>query len=123
MAARGTVLVADTTWEIADVIVEVLADEGYQVWQAAEVSAVITAILADPPDLILIDECAAEMSRRNVLRDLQTWGVDVPIVIMTTNPEAVDDLTAHGAARCLLKPFELDQLLDCVTRYIRPRVR
>jgi len=43
---------------------------------------------------------------------------DIPVVLMTASPSAAADLLAQGADDYLAKPFDLDQLLDCVARYI-----
>jgi hypothetical protein len=40
---------------------------------------------------------------------------------MTTSVFAADELTAAGAQACLSMPFDLDELLECVTQYIRRR--
>lgn len=119
MTARGKVLVADDSAEIADFIAEALTEEGYTVRRAATGHGVLAAILADPPDLVLIDLVLGGMSGLDVMRALQIPYPSIPIVIMTTSPRFAHDLKENGIAVCLLKPFTLDDLLTCVAQHIR----
>jgi CheY-like chemotaxis protein len=58
----------------------------------------------------------------DVIRNLQQPGTsDIPIVIMTADVPATRTLDLDGIAFCLLKPFDIDELLNCVARHIRPR--
>jgi DNA-binding response OmpR family regulator len=47
----------------------------------------------------------------------------IPIVVMTTAPRDTVPLLGLGAAECLAKPFDLDELLSCVARYVQPDQR
>jgi hypothetical protein len=40
---------------------------------------------------------------------------------MTTSVLAAEELATAGAQACLFMPFDLDDLLECVTQYIRRR--
>jgi hypothetical protein len=44
----------------------------------------------------------------------------MPIVVMTTAPDAGAALLIPGSIECLAKPFNLDDLLACVARYVQP---
>jgi DNA-binding response OmpR family regulator len=119
MTARRTVLIADDAPEIVDFIAEVLTDEGYQVRRAINGPETLATILANPPDLALIDLVFGGMSGLDVVRDMRTQGIDVPVVIMTANTRFAYDLEQHGAVVCLRKPFDLDELLACVSQHIQ----
>ena len=41
------------------------------------------------------------------------------MVIMTANTPQAGHMEAQGATSCLLKPFDLDDLLACVARHIQ----
>jgi hypothetical protein len=41
-------------------------------------------------------------------------------VLMTTAPHEVAPLLGLASIACLVKPFDLDDLLACVARYVRP---
>ena len=123
MASRGFVLVADDDQLIVEFIVEALADAGYTASGVFDGAAATAAILANPPDLVLIDLLIGGMSGLEVVRAVRAWGIDIPMVIIAVNIFQSEALDAHDATACLLKPFDLDDLLACVAEHIRPRQR
>jgi DNA-binding response OmpR family regulator len=118
MTSQGTILVADDDRAIVDFIVEALTDEGYTATGVYEGSATIDAIVASPPDLVLLDLLFGNMSGLDVIRAVRARGVAIPMLIMTANTPQAEALIAQGAATCLLKPFDLDELLACVATHI-----
>jgi CheY-like chemotaxis protein len=78
-----------------------------------------TPNLAHPPDLALIDLLFGSMSGLDVIRAVRANGIDIPLVIITANTPQAETLEAQGATTCLFKPFDLDDLLACIARYIR----
>ena len=44
----------------------------------------------------------------------------MPIVLMTTEPRDAAPLLVPGAVECLAKPFNFDDVLACVARYMQP---
>ncbi len=121
MSSLGTILVAEDDAAIAALLIEVLADEGYVVQIAASGSDALAALQADRLDLALIDLYLPGLSGWELLEVARAQQIDVPIVIMTASSLAADELEAAGARTCLFKPFELDELLECVRQHIRPR--
>jgi len=120
MQSKGDILVVDDDAPIAQFIIEALQDEGYTARGAANASEALAALAAAIPDLILLDLLMPGMSGSELLAYLRTHGhAEVPVVIMTADTRAAQLLTAQGVSRCLLKPFTLDALLDCVARAIR----
>jgi two-component system, OmpR family, response regulator MprA len=119
MISLGTILVAEDDTAIADVLVEVLTEEGYRVQTVASGSEALAALQAEPPDLALIDLHMPVVSGRELLEVARAQQLAVPLVIMTASILPTDDLMAAGASDCLFKPFDLDDLLACVTQHIR----
>jgi DNA-binding response OmpR family regulator len=62
------------------------------------------------------------VSGRELLEVARAQQLAVPLVIMTASILPTDDLMAAGASDCLFKPFDLDDLLACVTQHIRCRL-
>jgi DNA-binding response OmpR family regulator len=120
MAGRGTVLIADDDPAIVDFIIEALTDEGYTASGVYNGVAAIAAILAHSPDLALIDLLMDGVTGLEVIQTIRGRGIDVPLVLMTANTLQVEAIQAQGAETCLLKPFDLDNLLACVAKHIRP---
>jgi len=119
MQALGTILVIEDDVATRDVIVEVLSEEGYTVRGVRDATNGYSALLDCPPDLIL---CGCNLHDSNglaVARTLEWAGIDVPIVLMTADNHPPDFSTLTNIVFCLLKPFELDELLGCVATHMR----
>ncbi|MFL5801738.1 MAG: response regulator [Roseiflexaceae bacterium] len=117
MQQATKVLVVDDDRPIVDFIMEVLHDEGYAVRGAFDAVSALAAIEAEAPDIVLLDllmpgASGTELFRTLVEHELAT----IPIILMTADNHAVEALIAQGVKFILLKPFDLDTLLDCVQR-------
>jgi two-component system response regulator ChvI len=120
MQRSGGVLVVDDQIDIVDLIVDFLRDEGYSVHGVTDGATALEVIAAQPPALILLDMYMPHMTGMELWDYLQRHQLgDIPVVLMTASPSAAAELLALGATDYLAKPFDLDQLLDCVARYIR----
>jgi DNA-binding response OmpR family regulator len=115
MQQATKVLVVDDDQPIVDLITEILRDEGYSVRSAFDALSALAAIEAEPPDVVMLDllmpgASGSDLFRALVERELAT----VPIILMTADNRAVEGLVAEGVKFILVKPFDLDTLLDCV---------
>jgi DNA-binding response OmpR family regulator len=119
MITQGTILVVEDDVAIAALLIEVLAEEGYVVQIAASGADALAALQADQLDLALLDLNLPSLSGWELLETVRAQQLDVPVVIMTASTPAADELAAAGAHACLLKPFDLDDLLACVSAHIR----
>lgn len=119
MPQQGTILVVDDDRPVAEMIAEVLADEGYRVQLAHDGPSALAAIVAQVPDLVFADLVMREMSGLELQHAIRAWGyADLPVVLMTAAAAHTADLTIPGAAARLTKPFDLDELSRCVECYL-----
>ena len=81
MINHGTILIAKDDWAIADVLAEMLTDEGYSVQTVANGCEVLAALQGEPPDLALIDLSLPGMSGWEVLSAMRAHQIDVPVMI------------------------------------------
>jgi CheY-like chemotaxis protein len=122
MSNAGDILIVDDDQPLVDFIAEALADEGYSVRSAFSVASALDATAARLPDLIIMDLHMPGKTGDIFVRDLKRDGhADLPVVLMRADSMSAKALEAEGIALCLLKPFDLDDLLACVARYIRPQ--
>jgi CheY-like chemotaxis protein len=122
MSNAGDILIVDDDQPIVDFITEALADEGYSVRSAFSVASALEATEAQLPDLIIMDLHMPGKTGDMFVRDLRRDGrADLPVVLMTADSVSAKALEAEGIALCLLKPFDLDDLLECVAKHIRPQ--
>jgi CheY-like chemotaxis protein len=82
----------------------------------------IRVAIDDQPALILLDNRLPDASGEQVLRRLAATPATaaIPVVILSgeSNPATVNELLAAGAADFLGKPFEAQQLLAIMGRYL-----
>jgi DNA-binding response OmpR family regulator len=121
MSSNDTIVVADSEPAIAELLTELLTDAGYRVRRACTGAEAVDLILTDPPDMALLDLWHGGMSGLDVLRAVHRQGSAVPVVIMTTDLQQVQQLEAQGATACLHKPFEVEEVLRCVERSLQQR--
>jgi two-component system KDP operon response regulator KdpE len=117
----GSILIVDDQPMIRDLMVEILTDEGYVVHSAPNDTDVLATIACDQPALLLVDLGKPGTSGAGLIGQLRSAGLaTLPMVVMTTAPATAAGLLIPGSIECLAKPFDLDELLACVARYMPP---
>jgi DNA-binding response OmpR family regulator len=115
---KETVMVVDDDRDILDLARLVLEGGGYRVLEAPSGQEAIDRLLADRPDLILLDVNMPGMDGWQVLRRLK---VDertqtIPVALFTIKSQLRDRVQAlqGGACDYIAKPFAHDELLGRV---------
>jgi CheY-like chemotaxis protein len=117
--AMGRVLVVDDDEATADFIWVALTDEGYTVTIATNGEEALMQAIAFRPNLILLDmRMPVRDGRAFVETYRRTLEPHAPIIAMSASKALSEQAQALGVVHCLLKPFDLSALLDCVERYI-----
>jgi CheY-like chemotaxis protein len=115
-APSSTVLVVDDDPGIRESVTEVLAAEGYRVFEAADGEAAL-ARLRDMQErcVVLLDLAMPRMNGLEVLTALsrQEHSERFPVVVMSANAHP-RELEFPQVVALLRKPFELDELLRWV---------
>jgi two-component system chemotaxis response regulator CheY len=120
-ASGDHVLVVDDDDAIRLLVIETLRFEGFPVAEAAHGAAAVAAIEAAPPAVVLLDMRMPVLDGWGVARWLRERGGGVPVVVMTAASDAgrwAEEIAAEGV---LSKPFDVDDLVQIVGRYLRPR--
>jgi DNA-binding response OmpR family regulator len=117
----GSILVVDREPTIVNLLVEILTDAGYIAYTAPDSAGALVAIASHRPALILLDLAGPGIHAAALIAHLRAAGpATIPIVVMTTTPHDAAPLLMLGVGECLAKPFDLDELLSCVARYVQP---
>jgi DNA-binding response OmpR family regulator len=112
-----SVLVVDDETDIREAVAELLADEGYQVLDAADGEEALRKARAFHPDVVLLDLMMPGMNgwefcaQRKGDPDLAS----IPVIVLS----ALGRVQGIDAAGYLQKPFELDDLLTAVRDHSR----
>ena len=121
MTCTGSILVVDYEPTIVDLLVEILTDAGYVAYSALPGAPALAAIARYPPALLLLDIRRPAMDGAALIAGVREVApATMPIVVLTTAPRAIAPLIVPESIELLAKPFDLDDLLVCVARHVRP---
>jgi two-component system KDP operon response regulator KdpE len=89
-----------------------LSAHGYTVFEAGSGQAAISAILADRPDLVILDLGLPDLDGIEITRLLREW-TRIPVIILSVRGQEADKIAAldAGADDYLTKPFGTGELL------------
>jgi CheY-like chemotaxis protein len=114
------ILLIDDEETVLDVLVAFLRDEeGYTVVAARSGAEALDQVPETPPAIIFMDIHLHNEKPEEVAQNLRTrpgWS-DAALVVCTAHPNIHDYAKRLGANAYLAKPFDLDDLLDLVTRF------
>lgn len=115
-----TILVVDDEKNMRWVLKRALEKSGYEVITSNRGDHALKFLASRPVDLVLLDLKMPGMDGISVLRELRQRNVCVPILLLTayaTVPTAVE-ATKLGATDYLRKPFDLEDVLMRISRYL-----
>ena len=112
------VLVVDDGSSIRDLVREALDFQECRVATASNGCEALERIAACRPGLVLLDMRMPVLDGWGVARELRERGITVPLVVMTAAENARQWCAEVGGAACLAKPFDLDDLIATVTRFV-----
>jgi CheY-like chemotaxis protein len=96
-----------------------LREAGYEAQTESNGADALDRMRQGTPCLILLDLMMPGMNgwqfRAEQMRDAAL--ASVPTIVMTGFPAAAENASSLGAAACLKKPIDLDDLLDAVGRF------
>jgi len=107
-----SILVVDDHDASADVLAQLLDEEGYRVRCAGDGQAALHAITQAPPDLVLSDVMMPKMDGVTLIKQLRARGWTMPVVLMSADVAAVD----LPDVPFLVKPLDLHTLLETIAR-------
>jgi CheY-like chemotaxis protein len=110
------VLVVDDEPTIADLLMELLRDEGYETMAATDGLMALEALQAGPPvDVVITDAMMPRCGGVELVQRMreQPQLRAIPVIVLSAGMRPV--LDGLGATRFLPKPFELTALLGCIS--------
>jgi DNA-binding response OmpR family regulator len=114
------ILIVEDEPTLRRVIGRNLTARGLLVSEAATAAAAISAVLAERPDLMLLDINLPDHTGWDVLRTLRSRGVEVPTVVVSAVRVGQNRLEEFRPLAYLPKPFPLEALLRIVEGVCRP---
>lgn len=107
------VLVVDDEFGIADLLNAVLTDEGHRVLIAMNGRQGLELLNSERPDLVFLDYMMPVMDGAGMLRGMKAVPElqAIPVVLMSSMPEATVAERCVGYRSFMRKPFRLNQLV------------
>jgi CheY-like chemotaxis protein len=112
----AVVLVVDDEFGIFKLLEEVLTDEGHRVLVAANGQQALAQAAREKPSLVITDFMMPVMDGAALLKAMAADAVlgDVPIVMMSSIPEATVAQHCSGYVAFVRKPFKIFAVVDLV---------
>jgi len=110
------ILVVDDTPALRMLLVDALADAGFEARGAEHGRAALAIAESWPPDAIILDIVMPVMDGPGFLRARRERPAlaTVPVLVLTAQPAHDRQLQGLDATAILRKPYDLDELLDAV---------
>jgi DNA-binding response OmpR family regulator len=109
---QGHILIIDDDRELAAMLGEFLAAEGFAVSAVEDAASAITALAAHGADLVILDVMLPGRNGLDLLRELRVRHPRLPVMMLTARGEPVDRILGLelGADDYLPKPFDPREL-------------
>ncbi len=121
MASPKPVLVVEDDPDLSALLAVILSEAGYPVMTAGDGLEALERVAERLPGLVLLDMRMPRMNGWEFAREFRArYGRAVPIVVVTAAENArlrAEEIEADG---WLEKPFELEQVMAAVARFIGP---
>jgi DNA-binding response OmpR family regulator len=121
---RQHAFVINGSVEFLDVVRELLQEERYNVTTTNFVPRTFHQIATARPSLLVVDLAHGEQAWWNLLAEIrqQAATAHIPVILVSTSKQYLDRAAAEralwGGDRCLLKPFNLEELLGTIRELI-----
>jgi two-component system alkaline phosphatase synthesis response regulator PhoP len=102
-------------------VAERLESEGYKVLEASNGDDAETLILAEQPDIVLLDWMLPGKQGAEVCTNVRNKGFDGIVVMTTAKQQDIDKITAYGfgVSDYVTKPFNMDVLVALIENKIK----
>jgi CheY-like chemotaxis protein len=108
------ILVIDDEFGIGEMLRDLLSDEGHDVLLAINGRQGLDLMAKEQPALIFLDFMMPVLDGAGVLKAMATNQAlsQIPVILMSSLPEATIVSRAQGHVRYVRKPFRIDHVLE-----------
>jgi two-component system, NtrC family, response regulator HydG len=121
IAVKAKILVVDDEPSHRRMLEAVLADEGYDIYQAQDGRQAIERIQEQFYDLVLMDVRMSGVDGIEALKEIREFSPAIPVIMMTAyaSVDTAVDALKSGAYDYLTKPLDIDELKILVAKALR----
>jgi len=117
---KKKILIAEDDKAITEVVKLILDNEGYEVFTADQGKTIYKILEVHNPDIILLDIWLYGEDGSQLAKHIRSKPKTkhIPIILMSANNETEKITKEVSADDFLLKPFDIDDLLKIVRKYV-----
>jgi DNA-binding response OmpR family regulator len=121
MPTQKRILVAEDDHAILEVVKIILKNDNFEVITTDNEKTIFKIINEDPPDLMLLDIWLGGNDGGKIAKEIKSKKATkkIPIIMISANNETEKIAKNSGADGFLLKPFNIDDLLDIVKKHVK----
>src|SRR6185312_11026043 len=121
MSTGARIVIVEDEHAMRVALRDILDSEGYRTQTAADGVAGLQLIVAEKPDLILLDVMMPKLDGYALCAELRRLAIRTPVLMVTAKGQVPDRVTGldSGADDYLVKPFSTDELLARVRALLR----
>jgi DNA-binding response OmpR family regulator len=116
---KPTIVVADDDPSILDAMKTILELYNFQVETIVD-GMVMPKLVSLQPKLLLLDICMSGVDGRDICKTLKTTETtkNIPVIMISASYDLASCLSESGADDFIAKPFEMQELLSKVNKYL-----
>ncbi|PWB74766.1 hypothetical protein C3F09_03500 [candidate division GN15 bacterium] len=115
------ILVIDDSQVIRDLLSEMLTDQGHEVSTAADGVAGASIAIGESFDLCICDLHIPGKNGYVIFKEVRAAKPGLPFILTDSLPDHLAEQALNaGAAYCLKKPFDLNQLREILDKVLHP---
>jgi len=120
---KNKILVVDDNLELAEMIAQLLVHHGFRVSTAPDGRTAIGKVLAESPEVVLLDLNLPDMPGGEILKIIKETNSDTAVIILTAygGEQVAVDLMKAGAEDFISKPFDNELLINAVKEVFKIR--
>jgi signal transduction histidine kinase/CheY-like chemotaxis protein len=120
---NATILVVDDEQIVLNLVEDTLTDEGYSVTTTSSPREAIELVKHQPFDFILTDIRMPEMNGIDMVQEIHDIVPAIGVIFMTgyANLDSAKQAIKEGAYDYILKPFELSEIRQAITRAVQQK--
>ena len=117
---KGSVLVVEDDADLREALCDTLELAGYQYQQAESAETALALLTETPVDMVVSDVNMGKMDGHELLKQINQLYPCLPVLLITAygQVDRAVDAIRNGAVDYLLKPFDPEQLVSIVARYV-----